>query len=708
MYKIILSTKVNIEVTGMTCASCAAGVDKVIKKHGATEVDVSYQNNEAFFLIDDKTKVPQIVEAINKIGYKANLPDNSKKEEKDYSYLIKLGLSLLFTIPLWLHMFSSVELLHSPLFQLICSVPVILVGIWHFGKSAWYSIKLLVPNMDVLIILGAAAAFFYSLYGSFFYMNGMHAHQFMYFETAASIICFALTGKYLEHLSVKRTTTAVMDLTKLKVEKALLVITNGSEVVYQEVKSSDLKIGDIILVKEGAIVPQDGIIKSGNALLDESMITGESIPIEKSIGAKVVGSTILSKGIIEVEITATEKDSTLEKIIQLVKSAQQKKPKIQQIGDKVSAIFVPSILIISSITFLLAYFIFNIEFKPALLQAIAVLVISCPCAMGLATPTAIAVAIGIAAKRGILIKGANTLEDLSKADVFIFDKTGTLTTGNFGLSQFKNYSKIEDERIKEVVTSLEQFSTHPIAMSLRKIFSINKVVPVNEVDELKGLGIKGLVNGVEVLIASKNGDVDVNAGIHDVYVHYNNKLVAGINIKDEIKTGALELIQYLNNKGIKTVMLSGDKLHKCNLVASQLGITEVYAEQVPQQKTEVIQNISKEHKTVMVGDGINDAPALSLAHMGISLSKASDAAIQSAQIVLTGPNELIKLKEAVSLSDKTLLTIKQNYFWAFIYNILAIPFAAFGYLSPMIASLSMAFSDVVVVGNSLLLKKRKI
>ena len=481
--------------------------------------------------------------------------------------------------------------------------------------------------------------------------------------------------------------------------------------ISQPIDYEQIKAGDVLLVNTGDKIPVDGKIIWGEATVDESMITGESIPIDKMLQEELIGGTILIKGSIRMKATGVGEETILSKIIELVKRAQQNKPDIQKLGDKVSAIFVPSVLLISAATFLVSYFGFHIPLEKAIMSAIAVLVISCPCAMGLATPTAVIAGIGRAAKKGILIKGGGTLEEFAKIQTIVFDKTGTLTTGKFKIEAITPMDGYREEEIKNLLLTLEQHSSHPIARSIfEELKNSAKTIPLTEATEEKGIGIIGkLESGDEVRLGSANilrGQKP--EGSHSLYMTMNDQLIATIDIRDEIKENAKQMVQSMKNMGVKTILLSGDTAANCKAVADELGIEEIYSGQLPDQKLQKITELSAQGFTAMVGDGINDAPALSQASVGISLGNATQVAIESAQVVLLKSRDLTVINHALQISKHTYLTIKQNLFWAFAYNVVAIPIAAMGMLNPMVGALAMAFSDVIVIGNSIRLKTKKI
>jgi len=700
--------KVTLNVEGMTCANCALGIKKHLEKKGVDEVIVNFSTGEVIYTENKLINLDEIEAGINKLGFKV-----LKEDEPEQSGLSpiekKFYFSLIFTIPLFLHMFTPHDfILNNPWVQLGLCIPVFAIGLLHFGKSAIGSLKTGVPNMDVLIITGATAAFGYSLAGTLMYYGTPEAHNYLFFETAATIISLVLLGNVLEHRSVKQTTTAVKELTQLQKTEAKRVKENGE---IELVQYKDLKVGDVIQVNSGDKIAVDGEVIWGEATVNEAMISGESEPLEKSIGSNVIGGTIVEDGSIKMKADKVGNETVLSQIIEMVKNAQQDQPSIQRLGDKVSAIFVPVVIGISIITFVLAYFIFDVSFKQSMMQSIAVLVISCPCAMGLATPTAVMVGIGRAAKKGILIKGGSTLEQFANAKNIVFDKTGTLTTGKFIIKKTKLYSLIEEQELKNILYSIEQHSSHPIAKSISAYLK-DDATPIELVDvkELKGKGVEakdGLGN-TYVLGSNRVLEANMTTENHSIYLLKNNELVAGVDIEDELKQNVSETIHLLNAQGFNTIMLSGDRKEKCDALAKEIGINTVYSEQLPEDKLKVIEQLQEKSLTVMVGDGINDAPALTKATVGISLSNATQVAVQSAQVVLLNNKDLSQVYEAFLISKHTLKTIKENLFWAFAYNVLAIPIAAIGYLSPMVAALAMAFSDVIVIGNSIRLKSKKL
>ena len=698
----IETKKLKLEVEGMTCANCAAGIKKHLENKGLQDVNVNFSTGEASWENDKNQDKNDVAKTITSLGYK--IKSSSKEEEKGLSKLEKyFYFTLIFTLPLFSHMFfPKGSIIQNPLLQFILCLPVYIIGVSYFGKSAWGSIKTGVPNMDVLIFTGSSAAFFYSIYGWLINYGTPAVHHYLFFETSATIITLVLLGNVLEHKSVKKTTTAIGDLTAIQ----KVIAKKEIEGKITEVNFEDIRVNDILVINSGDKIPTDGIIISGTSYIDESMITGESIPIDKTKGDEVIGGTIITDGNLKIKATKIGDDTLLSQIIELVKNAQNNKPNIQKLGDQVSAVFVPVVLTISLATFFIGHYFFNIEIQDAFLRSIAVLVISCPCAMGLATPTAVMVGIGRAAKNGILIKGGDTLEKLASIKTIVFDKTGTLTTGKFIVSQFTVLDGDEND-VKNIIYNIEQHSSHPIAKSLCNAFQENSsLLKLSDITEEKGISISANIDDNIYTIGSSK--IYSSAEKYDLFVLKNKELIATLNISDELKTNTDLVISSLHKRGYTTTLLSGDKKEKCNQIASELGITTTYSEQLPQDKIVKIEELVSSNKTAMVGDGINDAPALAKATIGISLGNATQIAIQSADVVLLNNEDLSQLPQTMQIGKHTLLTIKQNLFWAFAYNIVAIPIAVMGLLNPMWGALFMAFSDVIVIGNSIRLRYKNI
>jgi len=690
---------IELNVTGMHCNNCALSVHKLLEKRGLHNILVDFASEEVKFSTSDSTQLPEIKKGIESLGFRV-IDDISQHQPSFYDKVEnKFVFCALFTVPLLLGMWLPWHVLHQPIVQLLLCLPVFMVGCLHFGKSAWSSVKGGVPNMDVLIFIGSTSAFVYSLTGTLQHLGP----QYQFYETCATIITLVLLGNVFEKRSVTQTTSAVKDLIKFQQVNANRVVNGGVEVI----SAKEVRPGDTLLVNQGDKIPVDGEILSGSASVDEAMLTGESLPVEKKKYDRVIGGTILVNGNIHMLATKVGSNTILSQIIELMKKAQAAKPPIQKLGDKVASIFVPAVLGISLLTFVLTFYIVHAGLQHSLLNAIAVLVISCPCAMGLATPTAVMVGLGRAAKSGILIKGGDTIEAVAHTKYVVFDKTGTLTTGKFSINEIKAEAGVDIELIRGIIIAIEERSNHPIAKSLvsgLKNLPRQKVI-LKVAKEEKGLGMRAEdVQGSNYFL----GTAKLNKDDHfNLSLYKNQQLLAQIALDDEIKPETASLIAQLKKMGIKPILLSGDKKDRCLKVASAIGIKEVHAEKLPDEKLKVIEMYKQKGKTIMIGDGINDAPALTKADVGVSMNDASQVAIQSASVVLlnTDLNSVIKF---LQISQHTLLTIKQNLFWAFAYNIVAIPLAALGFLNPMVGAFTMAFSDVVVIGNSLRLKIKKV
>ena len=726
-------------IEGMTCTSCAAGVQKIIEHNGGKQVRVNFSTGEAKYVSSKRAVHERIAKAVNKGGYHVV----TGEEAPNFSRVEKLfAFCLFFTFPLFLHMFAGKNgILNDPIFQISFTLPVLLTGGFYFIKSGFSSIKNGVPNMDVLVSVGVLSSFFYSCYGVLLHWGAPDVHEYLFFETTATVTTLVLLGNVIEHRAVKQTTSAIADLNDLQSQTA----NKWVEGKVEQVQIKEIKLGDRLQVNEGDVFPVDGVITQGAFEVDQSMISGESEPVFKKVGSSVVGGSLVRSGTGQMIASSVVGASTLDKIISLVKDAQDSKPAIQRLGDKISAVFVPVVLGISVITFFVAFLFFDLGIQKSMMNSIAVLVISCPCAMGLAAPTAIMVGVGKAAKKGILIKGGQTLEKIAKSKTIVFDKTGTLTTGNFEINKLElkpwydlgrepndlahdHDSLLEGVRLAskelfqapsqsqaaqqvyQVLLALCSKSSHPISKSLHAQLSVShNPESLNHVREIKGKGMRGEdVNGCEwELYSSKSENLKSGLGLKsDLCVLKDKRIIAELWISDEIKEGVKENIQWLKSNGFLPVMLSGDTKTKCTAAAKEVGITECYFEKTPKEKLDVIKKLTQENPTIMVGDGINDAPSLAQAHVGISFGEATSSAISASDVVLMN-KDFSSIRSAVSLSKQTYLTIKYNFFWAFAYNMFAIPVAAFGFLKPMISALSMAFSDVLVVGNSLLLKFKK-
>ncbi len=702
--------KVSWKVEGMTCSNCALSVTKVLQKQGMQEVTVNPISGDVLFqTMQTNGELDKAKKNIELLGYHVQTDETvlptPKKQPFLRSHIQKFWFCLPFTVVLMLGhwgMLFNLHFLHNPFLQLALCLPVYVVGMSFFGKSAINSLRSGVPNMNVLIALGATASFVYSLIGL---VQGDPSRIF--FETAASIITIVFFGNWLEDASVAKTQEEIKKLTRQEKMMANMIAYDEqqNENIFP-VENTFLKTGDLLLIKTGEQVPADCKILSGDAEVNEAIITGESLPVYKKQNDLLIGGSVLSSGTVKVYVTAAGKETVMSSIVEMMKSAQNQKPPVQLLVDKISAVFVPVVLAVAVVTFGINFWFANHIFSESLMRSIAVLVIACPCAMGLATPAAIAVGLGRAAKEGILYTDTKSMELFKNVQQIVFDKTGTLTNGKFVITSFE--TRMDEELFKQLVYSLEKMSTHPIAKSISETWKVKTSSKWKKTEEIKGLGMKGTDSeGNVFMIGSAGISGLIKDHSHHLYVTKNDEPIGWIDIEDEIRPEAAEVISFCKRKGIKTILLSGDSKAKSKLVADRLGINEVIAEQSPKQKLEVIERLVSEQPTIMVGDGINDAPALAKATISISLNKASHLAIQSASVVLMD-NGLKKLPTAIQLGRHTYLTIQGNLFWAFLYNIIAIPIAAVGLLTPTAGALVMGLSDVVLAGNSLWLKWKKL
>ncbi len=741
--------KQKYDVMGMTCSACSAHVDKAVRHlDGVQDVNVNLLSN--CMVVDyDENKVndAMIQKAVEDAGYKAALETQSvqaqKQEETVDDKKKSLILSFVFLIPLFYismgHMMGAPlpsflvgesNMMVFALTQLFLTLPVMYINRGYFQrgfKSLWHRS----PNMDTLIAMGSLAAAIYSIYAIFMMGYDLghgqihQAHQYMmqlYFESAAMILTLISLGKYLESRSKKKTTEAIEKLIHLMPSVAT-ILKDGQE---KEVAIEDVQVGDIVVVKSGQSIPLDGVIIDGQTSIDESMITGESLPVDKTVNDRVIGATMNVEGYIQVQVTHTSQEATLSQIIELVEEASSSKAPIAKLADRISGIFVPIVIVISLVTFILWMTLGQQTFHFALTCAIAVLVISCPCALGLATPTAIMVGTGKGAQLGILIKSAENLELLSKAQSIILDKTGTITQGKPQVTQIEALHMSEDELLT-LAASIENSSQHPLAKAIvayakEKKISLQKV---EQFEMLSGKGLKGWIHGKMILSGNqrlmKEHDIDLspvealaqqlsNHGKTPLYYAYDGQIIGLIVVSDVLKQTSAKAIEQLKAMGLSVYMLTGDNRLTANAIGKELGI-QVIAEVLPQDKEKYIRDLQAQNqRVIMVGDGINDAPALMRADVGIAMTSGTDIAMDSADIVLM-KNDLLDVVNAIELSHAVLKNIKENLFWAFFYNVIGIPIAAglfypfFGWLlDPMFGAAAMSLSSVFVVSNALRLR----
>jgi Cu+-exporting ATPase len=726
--------KIEWKVDGMDCTNCALTITRYLQKEGMKDVKVNFIGGDVNFELNGNKSKEELSKGIADLGYHVvddgQQATDNRKTANGWSivrrplsfanHLQRFIFCLPFTAVLMLHMLPwHIHFLMNPWIQLVICLPVFFVGMSYFGVSAFKSLRRGVPNMNVLIAIGALAAFIYSLVGTL----GNYGMDYVFYETTATIITLVFLGEWVEHKAVS---TTQKELNKLAANQKLMANMIAFDEEHKElifpVENTQLHTGDLILIKSGEQVPTDCKILWGEAYVSEALLTGESKPVYKQKKDTLIGGSLFTDGTVKAQVTAVGKDTVLSNILNLVKQAQGEKPPIQQLADKISAIFVPAVLGIAAVTFLVNYFAFNIPGTQSLMRSIAVLVISCPCAMGLATPAAIAVGLGRATKKGILFRNAKSLELFKNITTVVFDKTGTLTKGQLTISKVE-YANIGEDEFKRLAFSMEKYSNHPIAKIITAEWKINDPVSWKKIEEIKGVGMRAedAEGNIYQLGRKDHGPrttdhspltthvspLTSHGEPHTAYLTKNSQLLGWFDTEDELREEAIDVIKYLHSKNIKTILLSGDSVERCKTIAAAVGIDEVYAEKSPEEKLKIIEQLNAASPVAMIGDGINDAPALAKATIGISISDASQLAMQTAQVVLTN-NGIKYLPLALGLGKHTFYTIKGNLFWAFIYNVVAIPVAAMGFLHPGIAALAMGFSDVVLAINSIRLNYRKV
>ncbi len=701
----------NWKVEGMTCSNCALTISNYLQRQGLKNVKVNPIDGKVSFEADEHAVLQEkLANGIAALGYKVAASGNGHAHEHGGEgmnfHLKRFLICLPFTLVLMMHMIPALHFhwLMNPWVQFGLCLPVYIIGMDFFGRSAVNSLRNGFPNMNVLIALGATAAFVYSLVGTLLNLG----EGYLFYETAATILTLVFLGNYTEDASISSTQKALRKLAKSqKVMANMIAFDEHHQEVIFPIENTQLKSGDLILIKTGEQVPTDCKILWGEASVDESIITGESVPVFKKGKDKLIGGSVIADGTVKAQVTAAGDETVLSNILHLVEQAQGEKPPVQKLADKISAIFVPAVIGIAAVSFIVNYFVLH-DLTAALMRSIAILVIACPCAMGLATPAAIAVGLGRAARTGILFRNATSLENFKDIKQIVFDKTGTLTTGNFTFAEYKFFDVSEDE-FNRIVYSLEKYSNHPLAKTIANNWKTKNEIRWQKIEEIKGTGMNAVDKDGNTYQAGsfRIAESLIKDQDHSIYVVKNNSLIGWIDLKDEIRPEAPAVIRYFRNKGIRTFLLSGDNLRKCKALADQLGMDEVIAEQTPEEKLETIAALTAVAPTAMIGDGINDAPALAKATIGISMSDATQVAMQTAQVVLMNKG-LKNLPTALGLGRHTYLTIRQNLFWAFIYNIVAIPVAAFGLLTPTFGALVMGLSDVVLAANSVRLFVKKV
>ena len=736
MKKIILS------IEGMTCSACSSGLEKYLnKQNGVIEASVNLVMANATIIYDENiiTNQDKLDDFVKQAGFKSlgefkeiNLEKNNKKQKIMFIIFTILAIVLMYISMghmINLPIFSLLDVTVNPINYAIClfifTIAFIIYG-FDILKNGYKNLIHKTPNMDTLVGIGVLSSFLYSVYSMIMVFKGhtQYVHN-LYFESTAIVIYFIKLGRYIDGISKDRTKDAIQKLVKITPSKAIVKV-DGKE---KQVTLDEIHKGDIVICKPGEKIAVDGEIVEGKAHFDESFITGESKPVSKQKSEKVIAGSINYDGYIEYRAEKIGKDSTISEIVRLVIEASNTKAPIAKIADKVSGYFVPIIIIIAILTFIV-YLILGYEFSESLVRFVTILVVACPCSLGLATPLAIVVSEGVSATNGILIKKSEILENARKVDTIVFDKTGTLTYGKLKISKVINYSDIKQDRLLQLVGSIESKSTHPIGNAFLDYLEENNLekLEVKEFENISGLGIKGIVDNQEFILGSakilekynikniysKDEEKLSEQGNSIVYVAKENKILALIGVNDVIRKNALEVIKELNNNKIETIMLTGDNSKTSEKIAKEIGITKVISNVLPQDKTNAIKEMKKENRYVlMCGDGINDSPALSIADIGVSVNSGTDIAMDSSDVILT-KNDLNGILNLITISKKTIRNIKQNLFWAFFYNCLTIPiamgvFTKYGIsINPMIASIAMMFSSITVILNALRLKNVKL
>lgn len=730
--------KIVLSIEGMTCSACSNGLEKYLnKQEGIKQASVNLVMANASIEYDEKIlNIDNLNEFVRKAGFKSlgefkeiKVEKKNKKEKIKFIVFTILAILLMYIAMghmINLPILSVIDVSKNPIGYTICLfIFAVVFMIYGFDilRNGYKNLIHRTANMDTLVGIGVISSFFYSVYNMMLLFNGNNdVIHHLYFESVVMVIYFIKLGRYIDGLSKDKTKEAIQKLVKITPESATIKV-DGRE---KNVTIDEVRKGDIVISKPGERISVDGEIVEGKTHLDESFITGESKPIAKSIGDKIIAGSINYDGYIEYKAEKIGKESAISEIVKLVIEASNTKAPIAKIADIVSGYFVPVVIIISILTFIM-YLIMGYGFESSLITFVTILVVACPCSLGLATPLAIVVSEGKCASNGILIKKSEVLENAQKINTIVFDKTGTLTYGKLKIAEIKNFSDMSDNKLLQLVGSIESKSTHPIGKAFTEYLKDNKleVLQVKEFGNVSGFGIIGKINDTKFVIGNskilesykienvyeKEEKKLAKKGNSIVYVVQDNQIIALIGVNDIVRDNSKEVINELNNKSIDTIMLTGDNKQTAEKIAEDISISKVMADVLPNEKTNIIKQLKQENRYVMMcGDGINDSPALATADIGVSVKSGTDIAMDSSDVILTN-NDLSSIVKLIDVSKKTIKIIKQNLFWAFFYNVLMIPIAI-GVLkpigisiSPMVASLAMVFSSITVILNTLRLRK---
>ena len=727
-----------LAIDGMTCSACSNGLEKYLnKQNGIYEANVNLVMANATITYDEQILNQEKIEKyVKQAGFKSlglfkkfDIEKNNKKEKRKFIIFTILAITMYISMG---HMIGlpTINFLNAEYNPINYAVSLLVLTIAFFGygydilKNGYKNLIHKIPNMDTLVAIGVISSFIYSLYGMYMIIKGhMHYTMSLYFESTAIVIYFVKLGRYIDGISKDKTKDAIKKLVEITPNKAVIEV-DGKQ---KEVTLDEIKKGDIVISKAGDKIAVDGEIIEGKAHLDESFITGESKPATKNVGDKVIAGSLNYDGFIKYKAEKIGKESTVSEIVKLVVEASNTKAPIAKIADQISGYFVPVVIIIAIISFI-AYLILGYDFGTALSTFVTVLVVACPCSLGLATPLAIVISEGICASNGILVKKSEILENASKINTVVFDKTGTLTYGKLRISQIYNYSNLSEKELIKIAGSIEETSTHPIGKAFAEYMQENKIAKLEakNIENIAGYGLTGEIDNKKIILGNRkiiekfsienkhleDEKVLANNGNSIIYVANEKVILALIGVNDIVRKNAKDVIGNLKKRNIETIMLTGDNKETAEKIGKELGIDKVISNVLPSQKSETVKQLKENgNKVMMCGDGINDSPALTNADVGVSVKSGTDIAMDSSDVILT-KNDLDSILKLIKISEKTIKNIKQNLFWAFFYNCLMIPVAV-GILkpigisiNPMIASLAMVFSSFTVILNALRLKNK--